>query len=42
MRTDHQPTTREQIISLAVSALALAVMITAGYLTPDLLAGLGQ
>lgn len=39
---DHQPTARETITSLAVSVLALALMITAGYLTPDLLAGLGQ
>lgn len=39
---NHQPTARETITSLAVSALALALMITAGYLTPDLLARLGQ
>lgn len=39
---DHQPTPRETITSLAISALALALMITAGYLTPDLLAHLGQ
>jgi len=39
---NHQPTPRETITSLAVSTLALALMITAGYLTPDLLARLGQ
>ncbi|WP_276605882.1 hypothetical protein [Pseudomonas leptonychotis] len=42
MQTDHQPTARETFTSLAASGLALALMITAGYLTPDLLALLGK
>lgn len=39
---DHQPTPRETFASLAISGLALVLMIAAGYLTPDLLASLGQ
>lgn len=38
---DHQPNSGETLISLAVSALALALMLTAAYFTPDLLARLG-
>lgn len=39
---DHQPNPVETITTLAVSALAIVAMITLGYLTPDLLARLGQ
>lgn len=39
---DHQPTPRETFASLAISGLALALMIAAGYLTPDLLANIGR
>ncbi|CAE6923734.1 conserved protein of unknown function [Pseudomonas marincola] len=42
MQHDDQPNARETITTLAVSALTLAVMIVASYLTPDLLARLGQ
>lgn len=39
---DHHPTPRDTFASLAISGLALVLMITAGYFTPDLLARLGQ
>lgn len=38
---DHQPSPLETVTTLAVSGLTLALIILAGYLTPDLLARLG-
>ena len=39
----QQPSSiRETLFNLTCSALALALLITAGYLTPDLLARIGQ
>ncbi|WP_397377093.1 hypothetical protein [Pseudomonas sp.] len=38
---DHQPNPLETVTTLAVSGLTLALIILAGYLTPDLLARLG-
>jgi hypothetical protein len=39
---DHHPAPRETFASLAISGLALALMITAGYFTPDLLAAVAH
>ena len=39
---DHQPNPVETITTLAISGLAIVLMITLGFLTPDLLARLGQ
>lgn len=39
---DHHLTPRDTFASLAISGLALVLMITAGYFAPDLLARLGQ
>lgn len=42
MQIDHQPTTRETMATLFISGMALVLMLTAGYFTPDLLAGIGH
>lgn len=42
MRTDHQPTTRESILTLAGSALAVVALLALANAAPDLLLGLLQ
>lgn len=39
---DNQPSPLETFASLAASGIALVLMFTASYFTPDLLARLGQ
>lgn len=40
MHTDHQPTTRETVLTLAGSALALVALLALANQAPDLLLGL--
>mgnify|MGYP006196892527 CR=1 FL=1 len=39
---DQQPSPRETFANLAISCLALELMATAGYFTPDLLVAIGS
>lgn len=39
MQTDHQPTTRETLLNLAGSGLAVVALLTLANLAPDLLLG---
>lgn len=40
MQTNHQPSGLEVVLTLAGSAIALAVLLALGHLTPDLLLAL--
>jgi hypothetical protein len=40
MQTDHQPTTRENLLTLAGSALALVALLALANAAPDLLLSL--
>lgn len=42
MQTDHQPTPRETLLTLAGSALALVALLALANAAPDLLLGLLQ